>query len=535
MKSVRVPIHVPAESLTFPLRQAADRFPDKVAVVEPEVGGREWTYGTLEDQSSALAASLADLQVNPGDRVALWMKNSVEYILSFYGIMKAGGVVVPVSTHYGARELAHQLQVTDAVGIIGTEERLSQAPDLRAGASSLRFVVSDSSVAPLSGGPIPFHSLLTGTKRVDRSVGIVQQDRPAVLPFSSGTTGLPKGVMLTHFNLLHNLYQVVQAHEVTPDDTLLNQLPFFHIYGMTVLMGAAVLGGARQVVTSRFRPIDEFLSLFEMYRPTLFFTVPLILQEFCHHPKVPDMDWSALRYVNTGGAPLAPELQERFTKITGVPVIQGYGLTESSPTTHVTPLNRIKVGSIGTPLSLTEHKIVAPESGEEVEIGEVGELWVRGPQVMTGYYNDPQATAHTLVDGWLRTGDLGRQDEDGYVYIVDRLKELIKCKGFQVAPAEIEHILLGHPDILDAAVIGEPHAVQGEVPVAYAVVRDGSKISPEALIEYAAAGMAKYKRLWRVVFTEAIPRSPSGKILRRVLKESHVQAQQIPSGKSGLS
>ena len=356
-------------------------------------------------------------------------------------------------------------------------------------------------------------------------MGIVQQDTPAVLPFSSGTTGLPKGVMLTHFNLLHNLYQVVQAHEVTPDDTLLNQLPFFHIYGMTVLMGAAVLGGAKQVVASRFRPIDEFLSLFEKYRPTLFFTVPLILQEFCHHPKVPDMDWSALRYVNTGGAPLAPELQERFTQITGVPVIQGYGLTESSPTTHVTPLNRIKVGSIGTPLSLTEHKIVAPETGEEVEIGEVGELWVRGPQVMTGYYNDPQATAHTLVDGWLRTGDLGRQDEDGYVYIVDRLKELIKCKGFQVAPAEIEHILLGHPDILDAAVIGEPHAVQGEVPVAYAVVRDGSKISPEAVIEYAAAGMAKYKRLWRVVFTDAIPHSPSGKILRRVLKESHLQAQ----------
>ena len=170
------------------------------------------------------------------------MKNSVQYILSFYGIMKAGGVVVPVSTHYGARELAHQLQVTGAVGIIATEERLSQAPDLRAGPSSLRFVVSDSSVAPLSGGPIPFHSLLTGTKRVDRSVGIVRQYAPAVLPFSSGTTGLPKGVMLTHFNLLHNLYQVVQAHEVTPDDTLLNQLPFFHIYGMTVLNGRGCLG-----------------------------------------------------------------------------------------------------------------------------------------------------------------------------------------------------------------------------------------------------------------------------------------------------
>ena len=238
------------------------------------------------------------------------------------------------------------------------------------------------------------------------------------------------------------------------------------------------------------------------------------------------MDWSALRYINTGGAPLAPELQERFTSLTGVPVIQGYGLTESSPTTHVVPLDRIKVGSIGTPISSTEHKIVDPTTAEELEPGQMGELWVRGPQVMKGYYRDPQATAYALEDGWLRTGDLAVQDEDGYVYIVDRLKELIKCKGFQVAPAEIEHVLHGHPDILDAAVIGEPHPEMGEVPVAYVVIRDGSNLSPEAVIEYAASGMAKYKRLFNVVLTTSIPRSPSGKILRRVLKEAHLQAHE---------
>ncbi len=524
MKSIRVPVQVPSEPLTFPLRQAADRFPNKVAVIEPEVDGREWTYQALEDRSSALAASLAHLGVIPGDRVALWMKNSAEYMLSFYGIMKAGGVVVPVSTHYGERELSHQVRVTESVGIIAAEDRLSQVSNRGASALGLRFVVSQGAGASSPEGRIPFSSLLAESKRLDRSVDKKDLDTPAVLPFSSGTTGLPKGVVLTHSNLLHNLYQVVQAHGVGPDDILLNQLPFFHIYGMTVLMGAAILAGATQVVASRFRPVDEFLALFDKYRPTLFFTVPLILQEFCHHPKVPYMDWSGLRYVNTGGAPLSPELQARFTQITGVSVIQGYGLTESSPTTHTSPLNKIKVGSIGTPLSLTEHKIVAPESGEEVEVGEVGELWLRGPQVMRGYYKDPQATAVTLVDGWLRTGDLAREDEDGYVYIVDRLKELIKCKGFQVAPAEIEHILLGHPDVLDAAVIGEPHAVQGEVPVAYVVARNGSGLSPESVIEYAAAGMARYKRLSKVVFTDAIPRSASGKILRRVPKESHVRA-----------
>jgi long-chain acyl-CoA synthetase len=287
-------------------------------------------------------------------------------------------------------------------------------------------------------------------------------------------------------------------------------------------MGTAIKAGAAQVLASRFRPVDEFLSLFQKYRPTLFFTVPLILQEFCHHPGISDMDWSALKYVNTGGAPLSPELQKRFTDLTGVPVIQGYGLTESSPTTHVTPLDGIKLGSIGTPVSLTEHRITDPTNYEEVARGEVGELWVRGPQVMKGYYNDPVATAETLIDGWLRTGDLAREDEDGYVYIVDRLKELIKCKGFQVAPAEIEHVLLRHQDILDAAVIGEPHLELGETPVAYVVTRDGSAVSPDAIIEYAASGMAKYKRLSKVILTDAIPRSPSGKILRRVIKEKHV-------------
>jgi 4-coumarate--CoA ligase len=349
----------------------------------------------------------------------------------------------------------------------------------------------------------------------------VPMDATLMIIYTSGTTGLPKGVMLTHANVLSNLVQVVQAHEVSESDLFINQLPFFHIYGMTVLMGAAILAGARQVLASRFRPLDEFLNLFRTYRPTLFFTVPLILQELCLEPGVPAMDWSRLRYVNTGGAPLAPEIQERFTKITGVPVMQGYGLTESSPTTHCNPIRRIKVGSIGLPLANTQDKIVNPGTGGTIPPREVGELWVRGPQIMKGYYRDPEATARTLMEGWLRTGDLGYQDEEGYVYIVDRLKELIKCKGFQVAPAEIEHILMAHPDIRDAAVIGEPHSEFGEVPVAYVVLRPGAALTAEALIDYAAHGLAKYKRLARVVFTDTIPHSPSGKILRRLLKSVH--------------
>ncbi len=514
----RDPIAIPSESLTFPLRNAARRFPEKVAVIAPEAGGRATTFGSLEDLSSALAAALAGAGIRPGDRVALWMRNSLEYILSFYGILKAGAVIVPVSTHYGSREVLHQLNATQAACLIAHEDLIGHLGDVLSGHPSVRLIISDGAGAPP--GTLPLSSLLAGTERLDRSAGIDPERTLAVLPFSSGTTGLPKGVMLTHANLLSNLYQIVNAHEVSDRDLFINQLPFFHIYGMTVLMGNAIMAGATQVLASRFRPLDEFLDLFQTYRPTLFFTVPPVIQEFCHHPRVPAMDWRRLRYINTGGAPLSPDLQRRFTEITGVPVMQGYGLTESSPGTHVNPIGKIKVGSIGLAVANTEDKIVDPLTGRELAAKQVGELWVRGPQVMSGYYQDPEATALTLVDGWLRTGDLGMKDDEGYVTIVDRLKELIKTKGFQVAPAEIEHILVGHPDIQDAAVIGEPHTEFGEVPVAYVVLRPGAALAPEAIIAYAADSVARYKRLARVVITDAIPRSLSGKILRRVLKDA---------------
>ena len=513
------PVVVPLEPLTFPLRRSAKKHPQKVAVITPEAGGKEYSYEWLDEKSSALAASLANLGVKPKDRVALWIRNSLEYILSFYGILKAGAVVVPVSTHYGEREVLHQLKKTEVKGLITSDNLYAQVKNLVREVQGLRFVVLEGQ-EEMPSSTIPFSSLLEGPKRLDLSIGIDPKETIAVLPFSSGTTGLPKGVMLTHFNLLSCLYQVVQVHEISSNDVMINQLPFFHIYGMTVLMGTSVMVGATQVLASRFRPVDEFLSLFEAYRPTLFFTVPLIVQEFCHHPKVPTMDWTRLRYVNAGGAILSPEVQERFTRITGVPVMVGYGLTESSPTTHVTPIGRIKNGSIGLPLSLTEDKIVDPETEIELQPRKIGELWVRGPQVMKGYYNDPEATAQTVVNGWLRTGDLAWKDEDGYVFIVDRLKEVIKCKGYQVAPAEIENILVSHPDIQDAAVVGESHPEYGEVPVAYVVLKNRVTASSEAIIDYAAQGLAKYKRLTRVVFTETIPRSPSGKVLRRLLKSS---------------
>ena len=519
MKSRRPPVAIPDEPLTYPLRRAARECPDKVAVIAPESGGRAFTYRWLEEASSRLGAALAGLGVSEGDRVGLWLQNGVAYILAFYGILKAGGIVVPISTHFGQREVLHQLGITGAKGLIGMDDRYARAPGLFAAPGGLAFRVSDGEGVPPP-GTVRLASLLAGTDLLDRSDRVDPGRTLAVLPSSSGTTGLPKGVMLTHANLLANLFQVEQAHAVRDGDVFLNQLPFFHIYGMTVLMGSAILAGATQVLASRYRPLDGFLGLFEKYRPTLFLTVPPILAELCRHPKVPAMDWSRMRFVNTGGAPVSAELQDRFRRLTGVPVIQGYGLTEASPTTHVVPLDGIRVGTIGTPVSLSEDRIVDPEDGRDVPPGEVGELRVRGPQVMAGYFNDPEATARALVDGWLRTGDLARRDANGHVVIVDRLKELIKTDGFQVSPAEIEHILGGHPDVHDAAVIGAPNPERGEVPVACVVRREGAAVTPEELIAFAAEGVAKYKRLARVTFVDAIPRGPSGKILRRALREN---------------
>jgi acyl-CoA synthetase (AMP-forming)/AMP-acid ligase II len=315
----RPSINIPLEPLTSPLRRAAEKFPDKPAVICPEAGGRETSYGWLDEVSSVMAASLAGLGISPGERVALWLKNSLEYILSFYAILKAGGVIVPVSTHYGEKEILHPLRETGTVGLITSDSLCLHAGGLLATLKGrLRFLVLQEPEASVEWA-LPLPRLLEGSERLDRSDEIEPKEDLAVLLFSSGTTGLPKGVMLTHSNLLSNLYQLIPAHEISDRDVLLNQLPFFHIYGMTVLMGTSIMAGATQVLASRFRPIDEFLSLFETYRPSLSFTVPLVLQEFCHHPRVQTMDWSRLRYINTGGAPLSPELQERFTQITGVP------------------------------------------------------------------------------------------------------------------------------------------------------------------------------------------------------------------------
>jgi 4-coumarate--CoA ligase len=303
------------------------------------------------------------------------------------------------------------------------------------------------------------------------------------------------------------------------DEKIIAVLPFFHIYGMQVLMNTGLRAGATVITMPRF-DLEQFLRLHQEYGITRSFVAPPIVLALAKHPLVDQFDLSALEQVFSGAAPLSAELAEEAGKRLDAEVVQGYGMTEMSPVSHLTPPGYYKPGSVGVTSPNTEIRIVDPASGEDLGLDEDGELWVRGPQVMKGYHNNAQATAITLdPDGWLHTGDIAHIDADGHVYVVDRLKELIKYKGFQVAPAELESLLLTHPAVADAAVIGLPDEEAGEIPVGYVVLKPGAQATAEDLQAYIAEQVASYKQLRRIELTDAIPKSASGKILRRVLKD----------------
>ena len=371
-----------------------------------------------------------------------------------------------------------------------------------------------------------FWALLENASPNPPEVAVDPANDVAVLPYSSGTTGLTKGVMLTHHNLVANVQQFLnrpgEASAMAADDVILTHLPLFHIYGMNVLMNGAIGAGATQVMMGRF-DMDEFLSLMARHRVTQMFTVPPVGLGLTQYPGVADHDLSSLRVGFFGAAPLSADMQARIQQVMGFPIIQGYGMTETSPVTHADFMepDLIRHGSIGPALPDTEQKVVDVETGErELGADEIGELIIRGPQVMKGYYNNRAATEETMTeDGWLHTGDIVRADADGYVWILDRKKELIKYKGFQVPPAELEGVLLEHPAIADAAVIGKEDVESGEIPKAFVVRRPGAELGADEVMSFVAGKLATFKHIREVEFIEAVPKNPSGKILRRELIE----------------
>jgi len=340
-----------------------------------------------------------------------------------------------------------------------------------------------------------------------------------VLPYSSGTTGLPKGVMLTHFNLVANLAQIEPILESDDGEAALAVLPFFHIYGMQVLMNGLLAGGLTVVTMPRF-DLEQALSLIQQHKVARFFAVPPMILAFAKHPLVDKFDLSSLKTIMSGAAPLGPELTQEAADRVKCEIFQGYGMTELSPVTHATPPGQGKAGSCGVTVPNTECRVVDPETGQDQDVDGVGELWVRGPQVMKGYLNNDAATASTIdSEGWLHTGDVGKFDADGHLYIVDRVKELIKFKGFQVAPAELEALVVTHPAVADVAVIGVPDVEAGELPKAFVVLKPGAGASEDAIKDFVKGKVATYKQLAMVEFVDEIPKSASGKILRRMLRD----------------
>src|SRR4051795_678916 len=495
-------VDVPDVTLpAFVLEQAAARG-DRPALIDGATG-ETLTYGGLVRQVRSLAAGLAGRGIGRGDVVALCAPNAPVYAVVFHAVTALGAVITTVNPAYTAEEMGFQLRNAGARLAVVAEPFAARARE--AGAEDVLVL-----------GDAAFDELLTAQADAPLPDAADPGDLVA-LPYSSGTTGLPKGVMLTHRNVVANLCQVRAVKALGEDDTVAGVLPFFHIYGMTVIMNQALRTGATVITMPRFE-LEAFLDLLERHRVTKLHLVPPIILALAKHPSVEGRDLSALRWINSGAAPLSVELADACAARLGCLVVQGYGLTETSPVTHAVPVERDenRPGAIGPAVPSTECKVADVLDGRDLEPGEDGEVWIRGPQVMQGYLGDDEATANTLDDdGWLHTGDIGHADEDGWFYLVDRLKELIKVKGFQVAPAELEALLLEHPAVADAAVVASPDDEAGEVPKAFVVAASGAELDVEELKAFVAKRVASYKQLRRVEVIDAIPKSASGKVLRR--------------------
>jgi len=507
-------VSIPDQTLTqYVLEDAAVRA-DKNAIVDG-ASGRALTYGTLSAMVRRVAKGLSLRGFSRGDVFALFCPNLPEYAVAFHGVATLGGINTTVSPLSTPKELHRQLNDAGAKLILTVPPFLETVREgVRDTAVEEIFVLGEAE------GATPFAALLDNDGDPP-SVDIDPATDLVVLPYSSGTTGLNKGVMLTHRNLVANIEQTLCALEggMEESDVVMGVLPFFHIYGMVVVMSLALRAGATVISMPRF-DLEAFLELVQEHRATVAYLVPPILVGLAKHPVVEKYDLSSLRWIMSGAAPLGRELAVATSKRLGCLVFQGYGLTETSPVSHVMPVReeKIKPGSVGPPAPSTECRIVDVSSGKDVEPGEQGEIWIRGPQVMTGYLNNPEATTACLdADGWFHSGDIGYADEDSCFYIVDRLKELIKYKGMQVAPAELEALLLTHSKIADVAVVPKADDDAGEVPKAFVVVRE--EISAQAIVEFVAERVAPHKKIRAIEFVDRIPKSPSGKILRRVLVE----------------
>src|SRR6478609_9739624 len=484
--------------------ESAARQPDAVAV---RLGPLEMTYAELDDRSARLAALLRERGLEQGDRVGVMLPNVTEFPVAYYGVLRAGGVVVPMNVLLKRREIAFYLEDSGAQILLAWHGFCAEACDGAEDAGAELVEVEPASFAGMLAGFEPAFELAD-----------TAEDDTAVILYTSGTTGKPKGAELTHLNLFRNAEISSRTTcEVGPGNVVLGALPLFHSFGQSVGMNASLLVGACFTLVPKFDP-EETLATMERDRVTHFYGVPTMFGALLHHPDRERFDTSSLRTCITGGASMPVEVLRGFEDAFGAKVMEGYGLSETSPvacSNH--PDMERKPGSIGTPIEGVEMQVV-DEDDNPVEQGEVGEIVIRGHNIMKGYWNRPEATEEAMRGGWFHSGDMARVDEDGYYYIVDRKKDLIIRGGYNVYPREVEEVLYEHPKIREAAVVGIPHDEWGAETGAAVVVHDGEELPPEEVSEYVKERGAAYEYPRVVWFLDDLPKGPTGKILKREIE-----------------
>ncbi len=543
---VHAEVEIPPKTLPQLFHEKVNEFPTNTATIF--MGGKK-NYQEMGVLVNQFAAALKGLGLKEGSRVALHLPNCPQYVLAFYGALQAGCTVIPCNPLYVERELEYQLKDAGAEVVL-TLSRFY--PMVRSIKEKLNFkTIITTNIKEYFPGVLKFlYTLAREKKEGDRvelktgdvwlqdilqkqngsSPGDIQADveTPACYLYTGGTTGVSKGAVLTHKNLVANVYQTrawltdfQEGKEVT-----LSVLPFFHSYGMTTCLNLSLVFGGSLILVPRF-DLSEILKLIDKEKPTLFPGVPTMYVAIINSPEISKYDLSSIKACISGAAPLPVEVQSQFEKLTGGKLVEGYGLSESSPVTHANPIyGTRKPGSIGLPFPNTLAKIVNAENpDEELDIGESGELVVKGPQVMQDYLNMPEETAQVLRDGWLHTGDIAKMDEEGYFFVVDRKKDMVIAGGYNIYPREIEEVLYANEKIQEAAVAGIPDPYRGETLKAYVVLKEGETLSQEEVLEYCAQNLAKYKVPKLVEFRSELPKTMIGKILRRVLVEEEVERQ----------
>ncbi len=531
-KTIPKTINYPVLPLHDILRQTSQLYPTRTAIT---YSNTSISYAELDSISDRLASALSAIGVRKGNKVALFLPNIPQFVIAFYGILKTGATVTAISPLHKEREVQHQLSDSETETIV-TIESLHQILESVWSKTKLKraiittpdeFVPSFTAPAenmPLKPNCLSFQQLLSENVASPPKVQIDPEEDLAALQYTGGTTGIAKGAMLTHMNLVSNAVMFATwIGGVIAKETFLTTLPLFHIYGLTTSLTVPVSLAATMVLLPKFEPKTALESI-QNHKVTVFCGVPTMYSALLTNPEISKHDLTSLRLCISGASPLPPQIQKRFMELTGGFLAEGYGLTEASPVTHCNPVDRtlktVRVGSIGLPLSDTEAQIVDVETGKrKLAPGETGELVVRGPQVMKGYWKRTEETKSVLRNGWLHTGDIGKMDTAGYFYITDRKKDLIKYKDYSVYPREIEDVLYEHPAVKLCAVVGKPVSGVGEVPKAFIVLKEGASTTETELLEFVKQRIAPYKVIREIEFRTELPISPAGKVLKRLLRE----------------